>query len=62
MHTYHTYIRHMSHRSHIEADDNSAMSWTGDSPGMQAVRHNRYVILPKDFEAGWKDHAPGQTK
>ncbi|CAL1174271.1 unnamed protein product, partial [Cladocopium goreaui] len=25
--------------------------------GMQAVRHNRYVILPKDFEAGWKDHA-----
>ena len=23
----------------------------------QAVRHNRYVILPKDFEAGWKDHA-----
>ena len=23
---------------------------------MQAVRHNRYVILPKDFEAGWKDH------
>jgi hypothetical protein len=52
----------MSHRSHIEADDNSAMSWTGDSPGMQAVRHNRYVILPKDFEAGWKDHAPGQTK
>merc|ERR1719373_708741 len=25
--------------------------------GMQAVRHNRYVILPKDFEQGWKDHA-----
>mmetsp|Transcript_6143 Transcript_6143/g.14860 ORF Transcript_6143/g.14860 Transcript_6143/m.14860 type:complete len:391 (+) Transcript_6143:84-1256(+) len=24
--------------------------------GMQAVRRNRYVILPKDFEAGWKDH------
>ena len=30
----------------------SIPSW----PGMQAVRHNRYVILPKDFEAGWKDH------
>jgi 26S proteasome regulatory subunit T3 len=26
-------------------------------PPRQAVRHNRYVILPKDFEAGWKDHA-----
>merc|ERR1712137_1311170 len=25
--------------------------------GMQAVRHNRYVILPKDFETGWKSHA-----
>lgn len=25
--------------------------------GMQAVRHNRYIILPKDFEQGWKDHA-----
>ena len=26
--------------------------------GMQAVRHNRYVILPKDFETGWKDGRP----
>merc|ERR1712087_900094 len=25
--------------------------------GMQAVRHNRYIILPKDFEHGWKEHA-----
>merc|ERR1711988_1945456 len=24
--------------------------------GMQAVRKNRYVILPKDFETGWKEH------
>jgi len=24
--------------------------------GMQAVRRNRYIILPKDFEAGWKEH------
>ncbi|KAL7068033.1 putative 26S proteasome regulatory subunit 6b [Cryptosporidium serpentis] len=24
--------------------------------GMQAVRKNRYVILPKDFENGWKTH------
>lgn len=24
--------------------------------GMQAVRQNRYVILPKDFEAGYKRH------
>lgn len=22
--------------------------------GMQAVRHNRYVILPKDFDKGYK--------
>ena len=21
---------------------------------MQAVRHNRYVVLPKDFEKGYK--------
>merc|ERR1711957_1032399 len=25
--------------------------------GMQAVRHNRYIILPKDFEKGWQEHA-----
>ena len=24
--------------------------------GMQAVRRNRYIILPKDFEEGWKEH------
>merc|ERR1712093_512579 len=24
--------------------------------GMQAVRKNRYVIIPKDFENGWKEH------
>jgi 26S proteasome regulatory subunit T3 len=24
--------------------------------GMQAVRRNRYVILSKDFEGGWKEH------
>jgi 26S proteasome regulatory subunit T3 len=24
--------------------------------GMQAVRRNRYVILPKDFEKGYKAH------
>lgn len=24
--------------------------------GMQAVRRNRYVMLPKDFEKGWKEH------
>eukprot|EP00918_Siedleckia_nematoides_P029837 GHVU01064351.1.p1 GENE.GHVU01064351.1~~GHVU01064351.1.p1 ORF type:complete len:183 (+),score=40.49 GHVU01064351.1:22-549(+) len=24
--------------------------------GMQAVRKNRYVILPKDFDKGWKAH------
>lgn len=30
--------------------------------GMQAVRHNRYVILPKDFEAGWKDHVTWPQK
>ena len=25
--------------------------------GMQAVRNNRYVILPKDLEEGYKEHA-----
>ena len=29
---------------------------------MQAVRHNRYVILPKDYEAGWKDHVTWPQK
>merc|ERR1712093_882528 len=24
--------------------------------GMQAVCRNRYIILPKDFEKGWKEH------
>jgi len=24
--------------------------------GMQAVRRNRYIILPKDFEKGWNEH------
>jgi len=27
--------------------------------GMQAVRKNRYVILPKDFEKGYKTHVKG---
>jgi len=27
--------------------------------GMQAVRRNRYVILPKDFEKGYKTHVRG---
>merc|ERR1719345_98947 len=30
--------------------------------GMQAVRHNRYVILPKDFEIGWKEHSGKKDK
>ena len=30
--------------------------------GMQAVRRNRYVILPKDFETGWKEHAKKKEK
>merc|ERR1712217_236439 len=30
--------------------------------GMQAVRHNRYVILPKDFEKGWKEHTGKRDK
>merc|ERR1711868_227935 len=30
--------------------------------GMQAVRHNRYVILPKDFEKGWKEHTQKQDR
>lgn len=27
--------------------------------GMQAVRKNRYVILPKDFEKGYKANVKG---
>ncbi len=27
--------------------------------GMQAVRKNRYVILPKDFETAYKKHVKG---
>lgn len=30
--------------------------------GMQAVRRNRYVILTKDFEIGWKEHAKKKDK
>jgi len=29
--------------------------------GMQAVRRNRYVILPKDFEKGYKNHVKSNT-
>jgi len=29
--------------------------------GMQAVRKNRYVILPKDFEKGYKAHVKGDA-
>merc|ERR1711979_61347 len=25
--------------------------------GMHAVRENRYIVLPKDFEKGWQEHA-----
>jgi 26S proteasome regulatory subunit T3 len=28
---------------------------------MQAVRKNRYVILPKDFEKGYKAHVKSDT-
>jgi 26S proteasome regulatory subunit T3 len=29
--------------------------------GMQAVRKNRYVILPKDFEKGYKANVKAST-
>jgi 26S proteasome regulatory subunit T3 len=29
--------------------------------GMQAVRKNRYVILPRDFEKGYKANVKGTT-
>jgi len=29
--------------------------------GMQAVRKNRYMILPKDFEKGYKSHVKNQS-
>ena len=28
----------------------------GRQAGMQAVRENRYVVLPKDFEKGYKNN------
>lgn len=28
---------------------------------MQAVRKNRYMILPKDFEKGYKSHVKNQS-
>eukprot|EP00921_Rhytidocystis_pertsovi_P010294 GHVQ01016559.1.p1 GENE.GHVQ01016559.1~~GHVQ01016559.1.p1 ORF type:complete len:465 (+),score=115.38 GHVQ01016559.1:418-1812(+) len=37
----------------VSAADIAAIS---QEAGMQAVRKNRYVILPKDFEKGWKSH------
>jgi len=37
----------------ISAADISAIC---QEAGMQAVRKNRYVILPSDFEEGWKSH------
>ena len=30
--------------------------------GMLAVRKNRYVILPKDFEKAYKTHVKNQTE
>ena len=30
--------------------------------GMQAVRSNRYVVLPKDFEAGYKSNTQKNDK
>ena len=43
----------------ISAADISAIC---QEAGMQAVRRNRYVILHKDFEAGWKEHAKKKDK
>ena len=30
--------------------------------GMQAVRNNRYVVLPKDFEKGYKSNTQKNDK
>ncbi|CAD7952191.1 unnamed protein product [Amoebophrya sp. A25] len=43
----------------ISAADISAIC---QEAGMQAVRRNRYVILAKDFEIGWKEHAKKKDK
>jgi len=43
----------------ISAADISAIC---QEAGMQAVRRNRYVILAKDFETGWKEHAKKKDK
>ncbi|KAK9172992.1 26S proteasome subunit P45 family protein [Cryptosporidium meleagridis] len=44
---------YVSRPEKISAADIAAIS---QEAGMQAVRKNRYVILPKDFEKGWKIH------
>lgn len=43
----------------ISAADISAIC---QEAGMQAVRANRYIILPKDFEKGWKEHVRKKDK
>jgi 26S proteasome regulatory subunit T3 len=43
----------------ISAADISAIC---QEAGMQAVRRNRYVIMPKDFEKGWKEHVRKKDK
>merc|ERR1712064_20753 len=43
----------------ISAADISAIC---QEAGMQAIRRNRYVILPKDFEQGWNTHTKEKDK
>merc|ERR1712190_710273 len=45
---------YVSRSDKLSAADISAIC---QEAGLQAVRHNRYVILPKDFEKGWQEHA-----
>jgi len=49
----------ISRSDKISAADISAIC---QEAGMQAVRRNRYVILPKDFEKGWKEHVRKKDK
>ena len=42
---------YVSRTEKISAADISAIC---AEAGLQAVRHNRYVVMPKDFETGYK--------
>jgi 26S proteasome regulatory subunit T3 len=50
---------YVSRSEKISAADIAAIC---QEAGMQAVRKNRYVVLPQDFEEGWKEHVKRKDK